>query len=292
MKVNLLIIGAGRSGTTSIYKYLDQHPDVCFSSIKEIHYFSIEELYKRGEKYYHSFYDHYQGEKLYASADTYLMMDYQAIEKIKAYNENIKILVMLRDPVDRAYSSYNYSVNYGYHDALENFSDCISFEKDIEKVNDLIQRNNLGHLYASQYYKHLSRWLKVFPKENFVFLTTKELKEDPEGLYRKLCLDLNIAEFSLENSGKAHNANAVPKNKGLEQFLLNRNNPIRSLLRNMLPSFIKTSILKSTFVDKLHGLNRKEQAYEKLSDEEYKKMKDYFGSDLQSLNDELKINLS
>ena len=117
LRVNALIIGAGSSGPTSLYGYLESHPDVCFSNIKEVHFFSIDELYKRGESYYHSFFRKCQSAPVIASADTYLLMDHDAISRIHAYNPEMKIIVMLRDPVTRAYSNYNYSVNYGHHQA-------------------------------------------------------------------------------------------------------------------------------------------------------------------------------
>lgn len=292
MKVDLLIIGAGRSGTTSVSKYLEHHAQVCFSTIKEVHYFSVDDLFKRGEKYYHSFFEHYNNEKVVVSADTYLLMDYKAISRIKAYNPNMKILVMLRNPVDRAYSSYNYSVNYGYHEALASFSDCIDFEKNIEAEQDTVMQNNLGHLYGSLYYKHLSEWLKHFPKEQFLFLTTNELKTNPDVINSKINAFLGIdAQMADTNKKEKHNAYAVPKNKGLEQFLLNRNNGIRVLIRKLVPSFIKKAVIKSGVVDKLHDINRVEAQYEKLSNNEYNTMYKYFEDDLNKLKSEIGIDL-
>lgn len=292
MKVDLLIIGAGRSGTTTISKYLENHPEVCFSNIKEVHYFSVEELYKRGEKYYHSFLEHLNNEKVVVSADTYLLMDYDAIARIKAYNPEMKILVMLRNPVDRAYSSYNYSVNYGYHEALSAFSDCIDFEKNIEKQSDIVMRNNLGHLYGSLYYKHLSKWFESFPREQFLLLTLSELKENAEKTHKQISSFLGIADIDESfKIGEKHNAYAVPKNKGLEQFLLNRNNGLRVLIRNMIPSFIKRAIIKSGMVDKLHDMNRVDSEYEKLSEKEYSKVLTYFKDDLEMLKLKMDIDL-
>ncbi len=292
IKLDLLIIGAGRSGTTSIYKYLDNHPEVCFSSVKEVHYFSINDLYKRGVKYYQSFFNHYKDEKIRASADTYLLMDYEAIERIVKYNPDIKILVMLRNPVERAYSSYNYSVNYGHHQKLSSFSSCIGFEKNIENEPDIIKRNNNGHLYGSLYYKHLQYWMNAFPKQSFLLLATSELKNNPSDFYSKITTFLDIEHFIGNfNISEKHNANAVPKSKSIEQFLLNRNNIFRNLIRNLVPSFIKRIIMKSSIIDGLHNMNRVNSSYEKLSSEEYDKVLGYFVDDCDNLKKDFGIDL-
>ncbi|MDA3953962.1 MAG: sulfotransferase, partial [Bacteroidales bacterium] len=104
MKTNMLIIGAGRSGTTTLYEHLKLHSDICFSNIKEVPYFSIPDIYKRGESYYHSFFKPNK-QKIIASSDTYLLIDKDAPKRIFDYNPNMKIIIMLREPVARAYSS-------------------------------------------------------------------------------------------------------------------------------------------------------------------------------------------
>jgi hypothetical protein len=292
VKVNTLIIGAGRSGTTSLFKILESHPEVCFSKIKEVHYFSIEDLYCRGEKYYESFFPHFKNEKIVASADTYLLMDYSAISRIKAYNPEIKIIVMLRNPVDRAYSSYNYSINYGYHKAYNSFIDSIVFEKDIENEESIIQRNNLGHFYGSLYGKHLSEWSKIFTKENLLIITLDELKSNTDGFMNKLSSYLAINPFLLNQKyeGK-QNQNAVPKIKSFEQFLLNRDSGLRKFIRWFFPSFLKKLIIHSNIVDKIHELNRKPSEYKPLSKQDKLLAMKYFEKDLEILKSEFGIEL-
>ncbi len=126
-KVEAIIIGAGRSGTTSLYEYLERHPDVCFSKIKEIHYFSLADLFARGEDYYHSFFNATKNQ-IKAGADTYLLIDKEAPKRINLYNPNMKIIIMLREPVVRAFSGYNYSINNGYLNINVSFIESIKNE--------------------------------------------------------------------------------------------------------------------------------------------------------------------
>lgn len=286
-RVNTLIIGAGRSGTTSLFSYLKAHPEVCFSKIKEVHYFSIEELHRRGEAYYHSFFSKCQGETVLAAADTYLLMDYEAIERIHAYNPDMKIIVMLRDPVSRAYSSYNYSVNYGHHKAYASFLDSIEKEKDMAGEPDIVLRNNRGHFYGSLYYKHLKKWLELFPREQLCLLKTSWLKEDPQQFTAVLFSFLKLSDF--QGGIERANAAAVPKNKQVEQFFLNRDHPLRRMIRGLTPRFLKNLIMGTGMVDKLHEANRKEQLVTPLSHEEEEKAKEWFREDLQGMADELNI---
>ena len=287
LRVNTLIIGAGRSGTTSLYTYLESHSDVCFSNIKEVHFFSIDELYKRGEGYYHSFFRKCHGTPVVASADTYLLMDHDAIPRIYAYNPEMKIIVMLRDPVSRAYSSYNYSVNFGHHKAYAAFLDSLAVEKQIAWEANIVTRNNVGHFYGSLYYEHLRKWTAVFPREQILLLKTSGFKENPQKFSKELFSFLNLSE----TQGKFEQANAaaVPKSRKLEQFFLDRNNVLRKIIRRWTPRFLKQLIIGSGVVDKLHSANRKEQTTRALSEEEREKAMQWFRKDLQLLKKEFNI---
>ncbi len=286
-KVNTLIIGAGRSGTTTLYSFLKDHREVCFSTIKEVHYFSIGELYARGDNYFHSFFKKYQGEPVLASADTYLLMDHEAIPKIYAYNPDMKIIVMLRDPVSRAYSSYNYSVNFGHHDAYPSFLDSIEEEKHIARESDIVFRNNAGHFYGSLYFEHLQKWTALFPREQLLLLKTMDLKEDPQHFSAKLFSFLNLHDDQVEI--EQINAAAVPKNKRVEQLFLNRNNVLRKIIRSVTPRFVKQLIFDSGVVEKMHQANRIEQSARPLSDQEREAALRWFEEDLRLLKKEFNI---
>lgn len=288
-RVNTLIIGAGRSGTTSLYAYLETHSDVCFSSIKEVHYFSIDELFRRGERYYHSFFRKCDEATVIASADTYLLMDHDAITRIHAYNPDMKIIVMLRDPVARAYSSYNYSVNYGHHKAYGTFLDSVIREKDIDKVANIVTRNNVGHFYGSLYYEHLSKWSAVFSQEQILLLKTGDLKDSPQRLSKEMFRFLDLPFY--EGEIGRENAAAVPKNMKLERFFLDRDHTLRRVIRRTTPRFIKNLIMGSGVVDRMHAANRKEHRSGPLSREEDEKARLYFREDLQLLKKEFDIEL-
>lgn len=289
MKVDLLVIGAGRAGTTTICEHLKLHKNINFSKIKEVHYFSINDLYEKGDKYYKTFFEiNNNKQTLTASADTYLLVDKSAPQKICDYNPKMKFIIMLREPIARAYSGYRYAINNGYLNNNISFLQSIDNEKNILNKNNLIEINNLCNVYQSHYYQHIKYWELFFKKENFLLLQTNELKNIEKTL-DKISTYLSIEKFENTDLIKA-NESKIVKNKQFEQFLLNRNLFFRKILRNIIPKKIKQNILKSGFVDKLHKLNKKNSDNSKISLEEFETAKKYFENDLKKLKQEYNID--
>lgn len=288
-KVDAIIIGAGRSGTTSLYEYLDSHPDVCFSNIKEIHYFSLADLYERGEDYYHSFYKAEENQ-INVGADTYLLIDKNAAERVKNYNPDMKIIIILREPAARAYSGYIYAINNGYLKENISFTESVKNEDLHIKNSDIIKQNNLCNLFQSKYYEHLSYWMKYFPKENFLILKTNDLNTNTKVLLNRLSDFLNIPDYTYTKKDIKANKAAKSKSKVLQQFLLNRNNPMRILLRKILPKKIKSKILHSKLPEKLSNLNRTETVYKAMTEKERKFAEQFLQEDSEMLKNEFQIS--
>lgn len=286
--VNTLIIGAGRSGTTSIAAYLAAHPEVSFSITKELHYFSIPDLYKRGESYFHSLFPD-ATKKITSTADTYLLMDHAAPEKVSAYNPQMKIIIMLRDPISRSYSNYNYSINFGHEKKEHSFLNTIDLENERLNTLDIVDVNNTCHFYGSLYHKHISHWNKYFDVSQLVILKLNDLKNDPELFYRNLCSRLDIKYVPFEEANKEFNAAAGAKSIWLQQFLLNRNNPIRKMISFLLRPF-RNLVIKSGVIDKVYAMNKKQVVIQPLSPHEKEIAAQYFSEDLTQLKKDYGIS--
>ncbi len=181
MKLDHIIIGAGRSGTTSLVAYLKQHPSVNFSSIKEVTYFSVNDHYNRGKGFLHSFFKEKEG-LLNATSDTYLLMDKEAPKRLFEYNSKAKITVILREPSVRTHSNYHFSVNHGYIDESVSLMDSEKLEKEVLDKQGIIKQNNHCNFYGSLYHLHLTSWLTYFKREQLFICTTKQLKDNPQTL--------------------------------------------------------------------------------------------------------------
>ncbi|MBN2892376.1 MAG: sulfotransferase domain-containing protein [Bacteroidales bacterium] len=291
MIVDYLIIGAGRSGTTTVYKYLEQHNEICFSTIKEVHYFSVDDLFSRGQKYYHSFFENCSSKKVIVAADTYLFIDHDVIKRIYDYNPNMKFLVMLRNPVDRAFSGYSYAINNGHLSSDISFLQSIENEKSLLFSSSIQVKNNLCNVYQSFYNEHISKWTEVFPKKNFLLLRTKDLKNNPTQFLAKISDFLNVSDFNISKEFKANSAKAV-KSKNLELQLLNRDTFLRKIIRTIVPGFIKKGIFKSGLVDKIHELNKSDAKIIKLTDEERESVEKLFVEDLKLLHENFNISFN
>lgn len=288
MKVNMLIIGAGRSGTTSLYEHLKSHPDICFSNIKEIPFFSVKDIYQRGESYYHSFFK-LDKQKVIASSDTYLLIDQEAPKRILDYNPDMKIIIMLREPVERSYSSYIYAINNGHENKTTTYRDAFNLEKEKISEKDIIIKNNLGHFYSGLYYKHVKCWMQFFPKENFLLIKTNDLKENYQEVLKKVSKFLNIEEFKNKIEIRTNRASGV-KFMFLHKFLIDRNSKLRKVLSKIFPDSFKEFIFNSKIIEKIKRFNKKEYLYQPLSADDKEFVKKYFEEDLQLLKDEFGIS--
>jgi len=282
MKLNHIIIGAGRSGTTSLVAYLQQHPKINFSSIKEVTYFSVEDHFKRGEDFLHSFFGNKE-KGVNTTSDTYLLMDKNAPKRIFDYNPTTKIIIILRSPSARTYSNYNFSVNHGYIDKSVSLIKSQKLEAKILANNDIIKQNNHCNFYGSLYHLHLTSWLKYFKREQLFICTTNQLKDNPQQLMDAYFEFLELDRIEIKKL-QAKNKAAGVKNKTLNNFLVNRDHPIRKLISKPLQiSFLRNIILNSNVVEKIKSDNKQEMTYQKLTEEEVDFCDNYFAEDLQKL---------
>lgn len=290
MKLQSIIIGAGRSGTTSLVEYVKQHPNINFSTIKEVSYFSIDDHFNRGEKYLNAFFENKKGRT--CTSDTYLLMDKNAPLRIKKYNPSIKLIVVIREPSQRTFSNFQYAINNGYIDEKTSFIESESLESNYLKNNDIVFQNNYCNFYGSLYHKHLSYWLNYFNKEQLFICTTNELNTKPVETLNKLFDFIGITKLDVTPLQIKNKASGV-KLKGLNSFLIDRNNWLRKLIRKPLQiNLIRKIIFKTSLVEKIKDINRTEKKYREMTPEEIEFCSCYFKNDLELLKKEFGIEFS
>lgn len=262
-KPNLFIVGTAKSGTTSLHYYLSQHPDIFMSAVKEPHFFAnvkekdkrIYETPKKGEIHhtriitdldiYLSLFetDHpviYRGE-----ASPSYFFDSNAAKKIYDFNPDATIIVLLREPVSRAFSHYKM-------DVINNIQNEKDFLKAVEK--DLLNPDKMwggAHLYIELglYYEQLQRYSTCFPAKQLLVMKFEDLIADPLTGMKKVFEFLNL------DINKIHSLALDPKNQ--EQYVrshfLNRtlltikNNRLLNFVKSLVPVAIKKAIKTYTY---------------------------------------------
>ena len=174
---NFIILGAQKSGTTSLHHALDIHPEVFVSDPKEISFFNKDENYNRGIEFYGSFFKKWNNEKVAGESTPSYLWDERVPPRIKKVLPKAKFIILLRNPVDRAYSAYWYAFIGGdevlsFEEALEAESSRASQEPDIRGFSSYVDRG----LYAAQ----IKRYYKQFSPDQFLILIAEEYKKNPQ----------------------------------------------------------------------------------------------------------------
>lgn len=196
---DFLILGAMKGGTTSLFHYLSQHPEIEVSRTQEIHYFSKK--YKRSINYYKSFFPKTKTNKITGESSPYYLFHPQVPKRVKETIPDVKLIVLLRNPADRAYSHYN--MHKGIDTSI-NFREALDREK--ERVFNAHNRmrsdpnyNNLNHQAYSytkrgMYFEQVSRWLSYFDKDQILFIKSEQFFDDPKAILKKVYDHLQIGE--------------------------------------------------------------------------------------------------
>lgn len=184
-----LCIGAQKAGTTALHNLLRQHPDICLPAVKEIYYFSMDRLYRKGTAFYHSYFKTAGPQQIMGEIAPDYLCSVQAPKRIAAYNPAMKLIIMLRDPVDRAYSQYLMKKRNGRE--KRTFSVCVEQEltalADHRPEGDLYSYVSRG-LYATQ----LKRYRQHFSKEQLHVLLFEDFIADQQAAVKKIFSFLGV----------------------------------------------------------------------------------------------------
>jgi len=257
---NLLIIGAAKAGTTALYDYLAQHPQVFLSRVKEPMFFSREDYYARGLDWYEA--EYFEGAEDYPvraeATPHYLYWSEKVAPRIKeVYGERpVKFIASFRDPVSRAYSWYWNMVREGREDL--DFDEALQVEEDRLKQNryELYQRGSMvyGYSAGSQYASLLQPYLELFSPENFLFVFQDDLRSRENETCKEIFEFLGI-EPSIQVNTSYSNPASMPRSRRLHKTLRQR-----SLFKEFIKPFIPMRVRRS-LKSKMMQVNLKETPY-------------------------------
>ena len=207
---NFLIIGAMKSGTTTLYNSLNQHPQVYMSRLKEPSFFAYdgtENFPITNLEDYQALFEGVTDQKAIGEASTTYLFSPTATANIKNCLPQAKLITILRDPAQRAYSLYlmRYRANQLASSTHEN-NLVDSFAKFVKQGQ--------GGVLNQRYYGSIKRYLKYFQREQIKICLYQYLKEEPNLLLENICQFLDLDTKLLNNQTvQKNNLGGVPKNK-------------------------------------------------------------------------------
>ena len=248
LKPSFYLIGAQKSGTTSLFSHLIRHPCILEPLGKEIHYFY--ENYCRDRHWYESWFPSTSqkppdsnGNCITGDGSTGYLFEPHTPARIRAYTPDAKFIAILRNPIERAYSAYQHEVRK--RGETRTFDEVVRdelgwMEKEYRNVLDHPLTFNRrfhfqSHLRRGYYAEQLKRWFELFPRDQFLILCGDEFFSDPGSIYERTIEFLSLPEYPL-NGFKPHNVGGYCSKLSDEtrQFLEEHYAPLNQELYDLL----------------------------------------------------------
>jgi hypothetical protein len=287
---NFLIIGAGKSGTTSLYEYLKAHPQIFMSALKEPKLFAYEGENPGGDFFldkltisslesYQRLFENSRNSKAVGEASTVYIYSAQAASRIRHHIPRAKLIAILRDPAERAFAHYLYFVQTG-HETLPTFPQALRAESE-----RMLRNVYSGWFYRDRgyYYTQLKRYFDVFPREQLQIHLYQDFCADRAGVLRDVLRFLEVDETLLPDISEEYNVTAVPRSRFMNAAL-NRQTRLKPIVRACLPSKSRKRLL--------NWLNRMNSKRPRLAPEIRAELIEGYREDILKLQDLIGRDLS
>jgi hypothetical protein len=247
-----LIIGAAKAGTTTLYRYCQRHPEVFASSVKEPRFFAFE-----GEEFgadnpvhaqtvtdwenYQALFQNVGDEIAIGEASpSYLSRSEKAAPRIKHYLPDARIVAILRNPVDRAYSHFLYAVQKGLEPPDATFDEAL-FHPTVSVGNWV---RNRPYIHMGYYGRQLSEYFALFPKDQIRVFLFEDLIADESKLAKDFFGFIGVDSSFDPVVGVKTAKSGLPRNRAIHN-ILNRPNPIKGLFRPFLSKKLRLRLTSS-----------------------------------------------
>ena len=293
-KPGFFIVGAAKAGTTSLYNYLKQNKQVYVSPVKEPNYFCtdikteefndtfqkiayidyrkyfselplkpLQVAFVREPDQYNMLFNNVTGEKIAGECSTSYLFSTDAAKNIFSFNKDAKIIIVLRDPVERAFSHYLMALRFGFTHLP--FREAL--DKDISKTDKGWGKSEL-FIELGLYYEQVKRYLDVFPAEHVKIFLFDDLKRTPEKVIEECFTFLQVDNIELPGLEK-HNEALVPRNPKINNILARTG--IKRVIINALPEKLKGNLKSLLFNTRFPELS--------VDDKEF--LKEIYKSDIE-----------
>lgn len=254
---NFLIIGAQKSGTTSLYHYLEQHPEIYMSPAKEVHFFDNEggkpdfggppgrrPMFPNPTSIqeYRAMFAGAKNEKAIGEATPSYMYVPEVPERIKHHMPEARLIAVLRDPAERAYSAFLHTRRSG-REPLDDFESAL-------RAEEVRIQENWHHLYHYKarglYHEQLLRYHETFGRDNVRTYLYEDLVKDPAAIVQDICRFLGVVDSFVPDVSVRYNASGVPKNRFVSA-LIKKSGAAVPALKRVVPFGVRQKMKGQVF---------------------------------------------
>jgi hypothetical protein len=205
IKVGFVIGGVQKGGTTSLDAYLRQHPEVCMGQDKELHFFDEEENFRSTEVDYQKYHCRFApGPNQHFLGDATPIYSYwePAMRRIWEYNREMKVIILLRDPVQRAWSHWKMEHRRG----LDEASFSVAIREGARRAERSLPNQDRVYSYVDRgfYSEQIRRIYRFFSPEQVLFLKSEDFSARSKEVAREVCRFLKVKEIDFDTSER-HN---------------------------------------------------------------------------------------
>ena len=291
---NFLIIGAPRSGTTSLTEYLRQHPNVFMSDIKEPHFFAFQGRdidfcgprdQETMESYIVSDWQDYkalfrgseEADAIGEASAMYMYSD-EAASRINQCLPDVRMIAILRNPIDRAYSHY-LRMRRMCREPLDSFTAALEAEDRRVEENWAWPWH---YVRMGFYHRQLGRYFEKFKEDQIKVYLFDEFKEKPKKVVKNICSFLDIKD-KFDTSVERYNVSGKPKSKHLNRAV-EKKYPLKEVLKRFVPGRIRKKVKRG-----LRKINLKKT---ELRDQKRYELYDVYEKEINRLEDSISRDLS
>lgn len=239
-RIDFVIVGAQKSGSTSLHRYLAAHPGVFLPAQKELNFFVDEQAYRAGLG---ALGHHFRGlgrEAAVGLGHVGMMFGDGAARRAREHNPDMRIVAVLREPVSRAYSAY-------WQHRRMRWDDSPTFE-------EALARESRGELPAGAagaamayrrngcYLERLQPYIERFGRDRLFLAGTRELETDPAAVVSAIARWLGAGEAAFVLPGERHNRAAMPRWPWLQRLLLTPDSRIKRAWRRRVPEALRAPL--------------------------------------------------
>jgi hypothetical protein len=257
MLPNFLLIGTAKAGTTSLYHYLRQHPEVFMPAVKEPRFFAYLDdppamtgpgdrasneaagaVYTMAD--YRALFDEVEGERAVGEASVNYLYSDTAPRRIREHLPDVQLIAVLRNPIERAYSHYLHLLSSD-REPLRDFAAALDAEAERRQKG---WEWSWHYTRMGFYHEQLTRYLEHFDRDQLAVYLFDDFTEDNVAVTQDIYRRLGVDDTVVPTRTLAHEKTGEPISEQFQRFLLNPDHPIRKAARYVVPETVRTQGVK------------------------------------------------